>query len=115
MAPPAVDSIEPAGQADPESLRSYRLALALNARRFYRYPPQAIESGLAGTAQVRVSLARSGLLGSVGLLRSSGHETLDREATTMMERAAETTQLPKALLGQAFFVDMPIEFSLPAR
>lgn len=114
-APTVAEASEPAGLADADSLRSFRIALALNARRFHQYPPQAIEQGFSGTAQVRVSVARNGVLGIVELLRSSGHNSLDREATNMLARAAEATLLPEALRGHAFAIDMPVEFSLPAR
>lgn len=114
----ASPSSEPAALAsvvDAESLRSYRISLALNARRFHRYPPDAIEQGLAGTAQVRILVAQNGLPGRVDLMRSSGHETLDREARDMLARAAQATALPDALQGHAFAVELPVEFSLPAR
>ncbi len=100
---------------DAEGLRSYRLALALNARRFHQYPPQAVEDGLAGTAQVRVAVTSNGLPGRVDLLRSSGHDALDREARDMLARAAQVTALPETLRGLAFAVDLPVEFSLSAR
>lgn len=109
------DPVEQASVVEAESLRSYRLALALNARRFHRYPPQAIEQGLAGTAEVRIAVLRNGLPGRVDLMRSSGHETLDREAREMLARAALATVLPEALRGHAFAVELPVEFSLPAR
>ena len=115
VSPVSVDPLEPTGVVEAESLRSYRLALALNARRFRQYPPQAIEQGLAGTAEVRVAVLRNGLPGPVDLMRSSGHETLDREAREMLARAALATVLPEALRGHAFAVELPVEFSLPAR
>lgn len=108
-------TLEPAVQVDGESLRSYRLSLALNARRFHAYPPQALEQGHTGTAEVRIAVARNGLLGHVDLLRSSGHDLLDRQARDMLARAAQATALPEALRGQTFVVDLPVEFSLPAR
>lgn len=107
--------LEPAAVVDAENLRSYRLSLALNARRFHQYPPQAIEQGHSGTAHVRIAVAQNGLPGRVDLLRSSGHDSLDREARDMLARAAQSTALPEALRGQAFAVDLPVEFSLPAR
>lgn len=112
---PAFDPPEQSALADAESLRSYRLALALSARHFYQYPPEAIELGLAGTANVRIAFLRNGLLGRVDLIRSSGHDALDREAREMLARAARTTALPDTLRGQAFSMDFPVEFALPAR
>lgn len=110
-----VDSADSVAAVDADGLRSYRLALAVNARRFHHYPAQALEDGLAGTAQVRISFAPNGLLGSVDLTRSSGHDVLDVEARQMLARAARATLLPEALRAHAFAVDMPVEFVLPAR
>lgn len=109
------DSVASVSLVDVESLRSYRIALALNARRFHQYPAQAIELGHSGTAQVRIAVAQNGLPGRVELVRSSGHDVLDREAREMLARAAQATALPDVLRGQAFSVDLPVEFLLPAR
>mgnify|MGYP003508428869 CR=1 FL=1 len=94
-----------------DGLRQYRLALAREARRFKRYPEQALQAGIGGTAEVRVEL-EGGALPVTRLARSSGHEALDAAALDMMRRAAPRTTVPELLRGQTFAVSLPVVFDL---
>jgi protein TonB len=69
---------------------SWRAALGawLQARR--TYPDAARQRGDEGTAIVRCSVARSGEVLAIKLLRSSGSETLDRAAMAIFR----DTRLP---------------------
>lgn len=103
-----------AGERNAEGVREYRLALAVQARRYKRYPPRAMEAGIGGTAEIRISVAAAGSAAEVLLARSSGDETLDAAALDMMKRAAPRTAVPDALRDRGFAVDLPIVFD-PAR
>lgn len=103
----------PAGAGlDADGLRSFRLALAREARRQKRYPVRAIEAGWEGTVDLRVSVTTRGPP-TVSLVRSSGHAVLDAAALDMMGRAVPATALPASLKGQDFSVDLPVVFELP--
>ena len=95
-----------------DGLRSYRLALATQARRFKRYPAQAMASGWAGTADIRVEVGSDGRPRAATLVRSSGYEVLDRAALTMIDAGALRARVPESLRGRAFVVVLPVVFNL---
>jgi len=94
-----------------DALREYRMALAIEARRFKRYPPLARERGWEGTAEAAVSSITAGSP-QVSLQRSSGYAALDEQTLDMLRRAALATPLPEALRGRDFRVVLPVRFSL---
>lgn len=101
--------------ASGDALRQYRLALALalEARRFKRYPRLARERGWEGTVEVVVLVGGpAGLAGTVQLQRSSGYGLLDDQGLEMLNRALAATPLPEALRGRELRLVLPIEFKL---
>mgnify|MGYP001218827088 FL=1 len=105
---------EPAGP-DADGLRAYRIVLAREARAHRHYPPLARERGWTGTAEVSVDVSREGQARQILLARSSGHAALDREAVSMMSRAAASAVLPDSLRGREFAVRLPVVFDLDDR
>ena len=97
---------------NPDDLRQYRVALAIAARRFKRYPPLARERGWEGRVDVAVSLSAWQRGPQSSVVRSSGHIALDEQALAMIEKASATTMLPDSLKGRDFRVLLPIEFTL---
>lgn len=95
-----------------DGLRGYRLALASQARRFKRYPAQAMASGWTGSVDIRVEVAADGRPRSAVVARSSGHEPLDRAALAMIDAGAQRARSPESLLGKAFAVVLPVVFNL---
>lgn len=95
-----------------DGLRGYRLAIATQARRFKRYPAQAMASGWAGSAEIRIEVDSDGRPRATTVARSSGHESLDRAALTMIEAGALRARLPESLRGKAFAVVLPVVFNL---
>jgi len=95
-----------------DGLRGYRLAVAGQARRFKRYPAQAMASGWAGTVEVRVEVGSDGRPRAATVARSSGHEVLDRAALTMIDAGALRARLPDVLRGKSFAVVLPVVFNL---
>lgn len=95
-----------------DDLRQYRVALAIAARRFKRYPPLARERGWEGRVEVAVSVSAWQRGPQSSLVHSSGHAALDEQALSMIEKAAATTMLPESLKGRDFRVLLPIEFTL---
>jgi protein TonB len=106
-------AIAPAGEElDGEGLRSYRIALAREARRYKRYPPLAIEGGWMGTSELRITI-QAGAAQTVNLTKSSGYAVLDAAALDMLHRALPGAPLPPTLLGRSFVIDLPVVFELP--
>lgn len=96
---------------DAAGLRLYRLALASEARQLRRYPEAARREGMAGTAEVRISVG-AGTLRKTELARSSGHAVLDSAALDMLRAAAVRALLPDSLRGQEFAVLLPVVFEV---
>lgn len=95
-----------------DGLRGYRLAVATEARRFKHYPAQAMASGWTGSADIRVEVAGDGRPRAAMVLRSSGHQALDRAALAMIDAGAVRARLPDSLRGKAFAVVLPVVFNL---
>lgn len=106
-------ALPPTAGLDADGLRSYRLALAREARRFKRYPSRAIEGGWSGTVDLRVMVPSDRGLPVVQLTKSSGYPVLDEAALDMLRQALPTTPIPAPLQEQGFSVDLPIVFELP--
>lgn len=95
-----------------DGLRGYRLSVASEARRFKRYPAQAMAAGWAGTAEVRLEVGGDGRPRAATVGRSSGHESLDRAALSMIDAGALRARLPESLRGKSFAVVLPVVFNL---
>jgi len=95
-----------------DGLRGYRLSVASEARRFKRYPPQAMAAGWAGTAEVRLEVGNDGRPRAATVGRSSGHESLDGAALAMIDAGALRAPLPESLRGRNFAVVLPVVFNL---
>lgn len=97
---------------DPDGVRQYRMALAVEARRFRRYPERALAEDVSGTVEVRVAVGAGGQPQEVALARSSGSGALDEAALEMMRRAAPRAAVPEPLRRRAFAVDLPVVFDV---
>lgn len=101
----------PAEGVSADGLRRYRLSLATQARRFKRYPAQALAAGWVGTVEIFLAVDSMGRAAAT-LNKSSGHEGLDRAAQAMIEAGAERALVPDALQGKAFSLVLPVVFDL---
>jgi protein TonB len=112
--PPAKVHPQPARspETDPGSLDQYRLALIMQARRYKRYPMQAMERGWAGTVEVRLVIAPDGTVRDTLVKASSGYRILDDQALDMVKKAKPLTVIPPVLRGREFSVDIPVIFDL---
>lgn len=106
---PAAAPAVPPSDGSVEGMRRYRLALAVEARRYKRYPPRALDAGIGGTAEVRIEVA-DGRATEVTLARPSGDASLDAAALDMIRKAAPRAAVPEALLRRSFAVSLPIVF-----
>ena len=101
-----------AGASDAGTVAQYRLVVLGAARRFKGYPAFAIENNWQGKAEIRVAIGADGSISSLSIRSSAGNALLDQYALEMIERATAASQVPPALRGRAFTVDVPVEFLL---
>jgi len=104
----------PADAADAGSLAQYRLALITSARRYKRYPAQAMEKGWQGRVEVRLEIGANGMIKTASVKSSSGHGILDKQAVDMITKGKTLVPIPAALRGKEFVVDVPVIFDLQA-
>ena len=97
---------------DADDLRTYRLNLGREARRYKRYPAIARERGLEGVVVVVVSTRAGVALPQVSLSQGSGEAVLDRQALEMVSLAVRHALMPDSLRQRDFGIDLPIHFSL---
>ena len=103
-----------ASDADAGTLDQYRLALIGAARRYKRYPVQAMDKGWQGRVEIRLVVGANGMIQSSLVKASSGYEILDNQALDMVMKAKPLTPIPAALRGREFSVDIPVIFYLQA-
>ena len=112
-APGAPLAAERASDADEAGSRDqYRLALIGAAKRYKRYPAQAMQNGWSGKAEIRLFIGVNGMIQSSAIKVSTGFSVLDDTALDMIKKAKPLTQIPPALRGKEFFVDVPVIFDL---
>jgi protein TonB len=93
-------------------LDAYRLALIDAAKRYKRYPVQAMERGWQGRVEIRVVIGTDGTIRRTLVKTSSNYQILDDQALDMVKRGKSLTQVPPALRGREFTVDVPVIFEL---
>jgi periplasmic protein TonB len=98
--------------ADASLLEKYRLALIDAVRRYRRYPPQAMERGWQGRVEIRLVIGASGMIKSASIRISSHYQILDDQALDMVKKGKTLAQIPAALRGREFTVDVPVIFEL---
>jgi protein TonB len=113
-ASPGAGTTRSGSDADTGTLDQYRLALIVAARRYKRYPAQAMDKGWQGKVEIRLVVGANGTIQSSLVKASSGYEILDNQALDMVKKAKPLTQIPAALRGREFTVDIPVIFDLQA-
>ena len=102
----------PSTDADPGTLRQYQLAIITTARKYKRYPRAAMDNNWEGKVEVRMVIGANGMIVSISIKTSTGHELLDKTALDMITKAKPLTPIPASLRGKEFTVDVPVVFSL---
>jgi len=113
-ASPGAGATRSGSDADTGTLDQYRLALIGVARRYKRYPAQAMDKGWQGRVEIRLVVGANGSIQSSLVKASSGYEILDNQALDMVKKAKPLTPIPAALRGREFTVDIPVIFDLQA-
>lgn len=94
------------------SMEQYRLALIGAAKKYKRYPAQAMEKGWQGRVEIRLVIGSNGMTQSVVVKTSSGFQILDSQALDMVKKAKPLAPIPASLRGREFTVDIPVIFDL---
>lgn len=94
------------------SMEQYRLALIGAAKKYKRYPAQAMEKGWQGKVEIRLVIGANGMTQNVLVKTSSGFEILDNQELDMVRKAKPLAPIPAALRGREFTVDVPVIFDL---
>lgn len=71
-----------------------------------------MDNNWEGKAEIRMVIGANGMISSITVKTSAGHEILDAQALDMIRKAKPLTQIPAALRGKEFTVDVPVVFSL---
>jgi periplasmic protein TonB len=95
---------------DTAALVTWRSRLAAHVQRFKRYPAEALDRHLHGTALVRFTIDRAGAVIAAELVGRSGIEVLDRESLSLISRAAPLPAAPVRVAGTHFTFTIPVRF-----
>jgi periplasmic protein TonB len=113
--PSAAPSSTPAeATADAGSLEGYRRDLLDMAARYKRYPLVARDNNWEGMATVRLAIGANGMIDSLAIAQSSGHDVLDRAAIDMIRKAKGAVLIPAALRGKPFVLTIPVLYEIKA-
>ena len=104
--PPAAEAI------DAGSLAQYRLQLISAARKYKRYPRVAMDNNWEGEVLVRMVIGANGTISAASVKTSSGYEVLDSQALDMFRKAKPLVQIPAALRGKEFSIEVRAIYSL---
>ena len=104
----------PPAQSAPDtgSLDDYRMELMRVARKYKRYPRAAMDNNWEGRVVVRMVVGANGMISSISIAASTGHEVLDKQALDMIQKAKGGVLIPPALRGKAFTLEIPVIYSL---
>jgi protein TonB len=106
-AAPAAGRVAPGPPAlDTEALERFRSGITRQAKDLKRYPRVAIDNGWEGDVRVHMSIGPDGRIAALHVARSSGYETLDRQALEMFRRAQPRVPVPQALRGRSFELEL---------
>jgi protein TonB len=104
----------PSGQSSTEadSLQVYRSELIEMAKKYKRYPRVAMDNNWEGRVIVRLVIGANGMISSIQVLSSAGHDILDKQAQEMLQRAKGRVLIPPALRGKDFTIEIPVTYEL---
>lgn len=108
-APPEPQSAE---AIDARSLDQYQLLIASAARKYKRYPRVALDNNWEGEVRVRMVVGANGKIAALVVQTSSGYDVLDQQALDMFRKAMPLVQIPAALRGREFAVEVRAIYNL---
>jgi protein TonB len=117
VAAPAPTSAKPAPEAaaPPPSGQvqaTWESQLVAHLARFKRFPPAAQRRGEQGVVLMRLTMTHGGAVLSMAMVRGSGYQDLDEEASAWMTRAQPLPAAPPEVKAQALEIVVPLRFTL---
>ena len=82
------------------------------AKQHKHYPLSARRNDWRGVVALRMVVAPSGQVASLMIMKTSGHEVLDRQAQETFRSAAAEVAVPPVLRGKQFAVDVAVDYYL---
>ncbi len=110
--PVAKTAPQPGTQAEFGTLSEYERAIRIAAAKYKKYPRVAMDNNWEGTAEVTMVIGANGIISSVSIKTSTGHEILDQQAIDMFRKAKPLVPIPSALRGKEFTVVLRAIYSL---
>lgn len=111
-APQPPDNTAHEAPTDPAALERYGRSLAELLAQQQQYPRMAALRGWEGEVRVRITIARKGNIVATDVIRSSGHDVLDRSAVQLVTQAGPLPRLPEALQNREIQVIVPVHYRL---
>jgi len=99
-------------ETDLGTLEGYRRDLMRMATNYKRYPRVAMDNNWEGRVVVRLVVGANGMIASISVMTSAGHEVLDKQALDMIQKAKPRVQIPPALRGREFTIEIPVIYDL---
>jgi protein TonB len=113
VAPAPAPKVQPSAPVlDAGLLRDYSAVVSSAVARKKVYPRMALMRHWQGTTQLKLQVGADGSTKALSIARSSGFEILDEQAMKMVKEAMPLPNLPDALRGQEFVLDIPVAFKL---
>jgi protein TonB len=109
---PKVQQPLPPPALDPAVLREYGTMVSTAVAKKKVYPRLAVMRHWQGVTDLKLQIAVDGAVKSLSITRSSGYEVLDDQAMKMVKDALPLPNVPEALRGREFAIDIPVAFKL---
>ena len=98
--------------ADEYRLLMYNRRLKERIESIWHYPPDAAAQGIYGDLVIKFTIKKNGQLGTVELVRTSGHKNLDDAAMEALKDGAPYWPLPKEWSMDAYTIEGHFVYSL---
>jgi len=99
---------------DPRLLERYGDELSRRFANQQNYPRLAAMRGWEGEVLLRLTIAPTGGLASVRIVRSSGHEVLDKHAVSLVQQSGPLPKPPRGFDEQDLEITVPVRYKLRA-
>jgi TonB family protein len=100
------------GRGVEKEMLTYQDIIKQRIQEYRRYPPDAKRQGIEGGVNMAFTLLKGGQLKEAVILKTSGDDSLDREALATINRAAPYPVMPDGVLGQEIKMQVRIIFKI---